>query len=112
MAKASGWDKYIVLIKYTETGAKNYRNPKHAQRRREEGVNSLRNTLSGRMLAHYVTMGAYDQVFIMEIPSGQDGTVQQCLVNLRGTGDFEITVLRAFEFDEIFGAGSKKKSSK
>lgn len=108
MAKASGWDKYIILIKYTSSGAKNYRDPKHAQRRRDASIESLRSTLSGHMLAHYATMGAYDQVFVMEIPAGQDDRVFQCILNLHATGEFEVTVLRAFEFDEVFGARRKK----
>jgi uncharacterized protein with GYD domain len=102
VAKARGWDKYVVLIKYTPAGARNYRDAKHAQRRREAGMSSLSRTLGGRMLAHYATFGAYDQVFIMEIPPRQDITVLQCLLNLHGTGDFEVTLVRAFDFDEAF----------
>ena len=65
-------------------------------------LDSLENTLHGRLVSLHATMGEYDFVAIVDIPKDQDLTVFDCLKALRSPGDVELTILRAFEHREAY----------
>ena len=91
-------DTFVILSKYTPGGRK-YAKPDQARKRWEFIAASLQNTLKGKVLAHYVTMGPYDSVVIIEIPPGRHFQLLQCLIPLQEPGDVELTVMPAWEFD-------------
>jgi uncharacterized protein with GYD domain len=95
-------DTYVVLMRYTSEGRK-HALPEHARKRWTTIEASLRNTLKGEVLSHYVTMGAYDSIVTFRIPSepGIDFVLFQCLVYLQVPGDIEVTVMRAWEFNQF-----------
>ena len=92
-------DTFIILSKYTSQGRK-YARPEHARKRWEVIAASLEKTLKGKVLSHYVTLGGYDSVVTVAIPPGQDLHMFQCLTFLQEPGDVDLTVMRAWEFDE------------
>ena len=93
-------DTYVVLAKYTSEGRK-FATPDHARKRWDTIANSLKSTLGGELQSHYVTMGGYDAVVTFRIPPGRDFQLFQCFVYLQVPGDIEITVLRAWEFNQF-----------
>lgn len=93
-------DTYIILSKYTPEGRKHAK-PDDARRRWQVIAASLQNTLKGKVQSHYVTMGGYDSVVTFSIPPGQDFHMFQCLIGLQAPGDVEITVMRAWDFDQF-----------
>lgn len=93
-------DTFIVLSKYTPQGRK-YAKPEYARKRWEVIAASLEKTLQGKVLSHYVTMGDYDSVLTIAIPSSRHLQLFQCLIPVQEPGDVELTVMRAWEFDEF-----------
>jgi uncharacterized protein with GYD domain len=96
-------DTYVVLMRYTSEGRK-FATPVHARKRWTTIETSLKNTLRGEVLSHYVTMGAYDSVVTFRIPTDdpeRDFALFQCLIYLQVPGDIEVTVLRAWEFNQF-----------
>ncbi len=93
-------DTYVVLMRYTSEGRK-FATADHARKRWSTIEASLKNTLQGEVLSHYVTMGAYDAVVTFRIPPGRDFQLFQCLIYLQVPGDVEIAVLRAWEFNQF-----------
>lgn len=92
---------YVVLIRYTPTGAQ-FATPADARRRLQRALQSATETLGGRLLSLDATLGVYDYVARLDVPPGQDLTILQCKNLLCSPGDIEVTVLRAFGFDDVF----------
>jgi uncharacterized protein with GYD domain len=65
-------------------------------------LDSLEKTLRGKLISLHGTMGEYDFVAIVDIPKDQDPTIFSCLKALRAPGDVELTILRAFEYRQIY----------
>jgi uncharacterized protein with GYD domain len=101
-------DTFIILSNYTSEGRK-HATPDRARKRWDVIATSLEKTLNGKVQSHYVTMGGYDSVVTVAIPPGQDFLFFRCLTSLQEPGDVEITVLRAWEFDEFAPATKKKR---
>jgi uncharacterized protein with GYD domain len=98
-------DKYIFLLKLVgRFGAKS-----DVESRLRLVLNSLEQTLRGRLIALHATMGEYDFVAIADIPADQDKRLFDCLVGLRGPGDVEVTILRAFDYLEIYPGAPPKR---
>jgi len=57
---------FIVLGNYTEQGIRNIKNVSDLQHAAESWTASK----GGRVLGNYTTLGPYDFVFIVELPSG------------------------------------------
>ncbi len=93
-------DTFVILSKYTPEGRK-YAKPDLARKRWEVIAASLKKTLNGQILSHYVTLGGYDSVVIFSIPPGQHFHMFQCLIALQEPGDVELTVMPAWDFDQF-----------
>jgi uncharacterized protein with GYD domain len=93
-------DTFVILSKYTPAGRK-YANPNDARKRWDVIEASLKNTLGGTVIAHYVTLGPYDSVLIFAIRPAQHFHLFQCLVAAQEPGDVEITVMPAWEFNQF-----------
>jgi uncharacterized protein with GYD domain len=104
-------DTFIILSKYTSQGRK-YAKPELARKRWEVIAASLEKTLKGKVQSHYVTMGGFDSVVTFSIPPGQDFHMFQCLNFLQEPGDVEITVMRAWEFDQFAPPSAKEAKKK
>jgi uncharacterized protein with GYD domain len=91
-------DRYIFLLKLVgKFGA----DPELGERL-QTILTSLKNTLNGRLVSLHATMGEYDFVAIVDIPEGQDKLLYSCLKALRSPGDIDLTILRAFDYQQIF----------
>jgi uncharacterized protein with GYD domain len=101
-------DTYVILSKYTSQG-RQYATPDQARKRWDVIAASLKSTLQGTILSHYVTLGAYDSVLTFTIPPNQDFRFLQCINQLLKPGDVEITILRAWEFDQFAPPAAKTK---
>ncbi|HLZ01986.1 MAG TPA: GYD domain-containing protein [Bradyrhizobium sp.] len=93
-------DTFIILSKYTSEGRK-YATPEAARKRWTTIAASLEKTLGGKVLSHHVTMGDYDSVVIVTIQPNQDFRMFQCLNLLQQPGDVDITVMKAWDFDQF-----------
>ena len=86
---------YIVLINWTDQGARNYRDTldryEQARRAAEE--------LGVRYTAAYWTLGQYDLLTMIEAPD--DETLTAALLAAAGAGNIRTTTLRAFDADEM-----------
>jgi uncharacterized protein with GYD domain len=103
-------DTYIVLLKYTSAGRR-FAGPEYARRRWELIETSLKQTLKGEVLSSFVSMGEYDAVVTFSIPPHQDFHLFQCLQTLQEPGDVELTVLRAWTFEEFAGKAKQGEGS-
>jgi len=73
-------------------------------------LESLKKTLSGELVSLHVTMGDYDFVAIVDIPKDKDRTILDCLRLLRSPGDIRVTILRAFDYQQVHkGVGPQKR---
>lgn len=89
---------YVCLYKLTDQGIKNI---KEAPQRIEAGIKAWE-TMGGKMIGFYLTMGEYDYVSIAEAPN--DEVVATFLLSLGSLGNVKTTTLKAFtmaEFAEI-----------
>lgn len=87
--------RYVVLYKFTEQGMKNM-----ADCSQRVQLNKQRwEELGGKLLGHYLTLGEYDAVSIVEAPNDQVGL--QFLIEQGIGGDVRATSLRAFGEDEF-----------
>jgi uncharacterized protein with GYD domain len=101
MANPGGeMDTFVILSKYTPAGRK-YSKPDDARKRWDVIENSLKKTLGGTVIAHYVTLGPYDSVLIFAIRPSQHFQLFQCLVAAQEPGDVELTVMPAWEFNQF-----------
>ncbi len=89
---------YIVLMKLTDQGI---RAAKEAPDRIEAGIRSL-DTLGGKIMGFYATLGEYDYVACLEAPN--EAIVMRFLLAFGAAGDVRTTTMKALsraEFEEI-----------
>ena len=92
---------YISLMKFTEQGI---RNVKDHPKRRENAAKGIE-SMGGKLLHTYLTMGRYDLVCVIEGPD--DETVARALLTLGSQGNVQTETLPAFtedQFRKITGA--------
>ena len=89
---------YVTLFKWTEQGVKNVKDAPARFKASKQLVESL----GGKFLGLYVTMGEYDIVAVTEGPS--DEAASAVALSIASKGNAKTTTLRAFtekEFSEI-----------
>ncbi len=83
--------KYIALINWTEKGVKAVKDsPKRADKAR-----ALAKKLGGSFEQLYMTMGAYDLVAVLDMPS--DEAMATFALTTASTGSIRTTTLKAFD---------------
>ncbi len=82
---------YINLINYTDQGV---RNAKDAPQR-IEASKALIESMGGRFIAYYLTLGQFDAVTISEAPD--DETVAKLIMKIAGAGNVRTTPMRAVD---------------
>lgn len=85
---------FISLMRLTQRGLDEIA---HSQRRGRLSRERAE-TLGGRSVAFYATMGAYDFVQVFEMPD--EATMMQYLITARRDGHVDPVILRAFDGDE------------
>ena len=86
--------KYIVLGKFTAEGIKNIKDsPK-----RLEAANKLAESLGGKILKFYYTMGRYDFVCVVKATSNE--TMMQALLALGSQGSISTETLTAISAEK------------
>ena len=92
---------YVTLFKWTEQGVKDVKNAPA----RFEASKKLTESLGGKILALYVTMGEYDIVAVTEGPS--DETAAAVALSIASRGNAHTTTMRAFTESEFSGIVKK-----
>ena len=82
---------YITLINYTDQGV---RNAKDAPQR-VDAAKAMIESMGGRFIAYYLTLGQFDAVTISEAPD--DETVAKLIMKIAGAGNVRTTTMRAFD---------------
>ncbi len=89
---------YVTLFKWTEQGVKDIKNAPA----RFQASKQLSESMGGKVLGLYVTMGEYDIVAVTEGPS--DEVAAAVALSIAAKGNAKTTTMRAFteaEFSEI-----------
>jgi uncharacterized protein with GYD domain len=89
---------YVTLFKWTEQGVKDVKNAPA----RFQASKKLGESMGGKTLGLYVTMGEYDIVAVSEGPS--DEAAAALALSIAAKGNAKTTTMRAFtesEFSEI-----------
>ena len=87
--------KYIILGKFTAEGIKNIKDsPK-----RLEGAGKLAESLGGKILKFYYTMGRYD--FVCVVKATSDETMMQALLTLGSQGSISTETLTAISVEKV-----------
>jgi uncharacterized protein with GYD domain len=89
---------YVTLYKWTEQGVKDVKNVPA----RVAKAKKLTESMGGKFLGIYVTMGDYDLVSVTEGPS--DEVASAVALSIASKGNVKTTTMRAFtesEFSEI-----------
>ena len=86
---------YITLFNLTEQGVKNI---KDAPERIEEGIKTAE-SIGGKLIGFYATMGEYDYISIGEAPS--DEVYMTFLLGLGAQGYVRTKTLKAFTHEEL-----------
>lgn len=86
---------YISLVNYTEQGIANIKDAPS----RVDAARELAKSLGGDMPSFYLTMGSYDVVAIMELPS--DEAAASFALQMGSRGNVRTTTLKAFTEDEF-----------
>jgi len=87
--------KYIILGKFTAEGIKNIKDsPK-----RLEAANKLAESLGGKILKFYYTMGRYDFVCVVKATSNE--TMMQALLALGSQGSISTETLTAIPVEKV-----------
>jgi uncharacterized protein with GYD domain len=86
---------YITLFNVTEQGVKNI---KEAPKRIEEGIKAAE-SIGGKLIGFYATMGEYDYVSIGEAPN--DEVHMTFLLGLAAQGYVRTKTLKAFTKEEF-----------
>jgi uncharacterized protein with GYD domain len=92
---------YVVLGKYTEQGGRNISDAVT----RLNAVEQRLQQVGGRMLSWHMTLGEYDLVTIIELPS--DDEVLQLALEVAKMGNLSTTTLKAFSRDQVAAVISK-----
>jgi uncharacterized protein with GYD domain len=85
---------YIVLGSYTEQGIRKIKQVDQLRQAAEQWVASKK----GRVVSNYTTLGPYDFVFTVEVPSDED--ILEGAFLFGSMGDVRTLTLRAFESRE------------
>lgn len=85
---------YIVLGTYTEQGVRNIKNVANLRQAAEQWTASK----GGRVLGNYTTLGPYDFVFIVELPS--PAVVLEGAFTFGSQGEVRTQTLLAFPAEE------------
>lgn len=86
---------YVVLYRLTEQGI---RNVKDSPDRIDKGIKAAE-SMGGKVIGFYSTMGEYDYVSIGEFPN--DELAAQFLLALGSSGNVTTTTLKAFSIDQF-----------
>ncbi len=82
---------YITLINYTDQGVRNAKDIPQ----RLEANKAMIESMGGRFIAYYLTLGQFDAVVIAEAPD--DETVAKLAMKVAGAGNVRTTPMRAFD---------------
>ena len=86
---------YISLMKLTKQGITNIKDaPK-----RVENATKILESMGGKILSFYFTMGEYDKVVIADCPN--DEVAMTMVMALGSYGNVRTTTLKAFSKDEV-----------
>ena len=85
---------YVSLVNFTQPGATGLKDMPARLDAAKQGLQSL----GGRLMGWYLTMGQYDVVFIFEAPD--DAAAAKGLLTLAIQGNVRTQTLRAFPEDE------------
>ena len=80
---------YVILGNYTDQGVKNFKNLST----RLDAVKQMLQDAGGRMIAWYLTFGAYDFVAVLEVPDAQ--TAARLALVICGQGNVRTTTMQA-----------------
>lgn len=86
---------YVALIKFTDQGIRNVKETVNRSSQLEKLIESV----GGRKIGFWWTMGEYDMVAIAEAPD--EATAMRVLLLLGMQGNARTTTLRAFSEDEM-----------
>jgi uncharacterized protein with GYD domain len=92
---------YVTLFKWTDQGVKDVKNAPV----RFDAAKKLTESMGGKVLGLYVTMGEYDIVAVSEGPS--DEVASAAALSIASKGNAKTTTMRAFTESE-FSAIVKK----
>ncbi len=87
---------YVTLFKWTEQGAKDIKNAPA----RFQASKKLVESMGGKILGLYVTMGEYDVVGVTEGPS--DEAAAAAALSIASKGNVKTTTMRAFTESEFY----------
>ena len=88
---------YVALAKWTDQG----RQKVASIADRIDEVRQQGEQMGVKTVGHYVTMGRFDQVVVMEAPD--DETMARMLLVVAGRGNAETETLRAWPIEEVRG---------
>lgn len=86
---------YVTLVRYTEQGMSTI---KQSPKRLDAGIKAAE-AMGGKVHGWYLTMGAYDSVFIAEFPS--DEICAKYMLSVGALGNVTTQTLKAFTEDEF-----------
>ena len=86
---------YVVLGKYTEQGGRNINEAVS----RANAIEQRLQQVGGRLVSWHMTLGEYDLVTIIEVPS--DEVVLQLALEVANVGNVRTTTLKGFSRDEV-----------
>lgn len=86
---------YVTLVRWTDQG----RQKASSIADRIEDVRQQGEQMGVKTIGHYVTMGRFDQVVVMDAPD--DETMARMLLMVAGRGNAETETLRAWTVDEV-----------
>jgi len=86
---------YITLLSYTDQGARNIKEAPQRVGAAKAAVESV----GGKWLGYYLTMGEYDGLAITEAPS--DEIYATIVLAIASQGNIRTTTLKAFDAEEM-----------
>ena len=92
---------FIVLGNFTEQGVRNIKKLDDLRQSAEDWTASK----GGRVLGNYTTLGPYDFVFIVELPSGE--VVLEGAFLFGSRGDVRTQTMMAFPAEEAVGIAQR-----
>ena len=92
---------YVVLGKYTEQGGRNISDAVS----RANAIEQRLQQVGGRLVSWHMTLGEYDLVTIIDVPSDEVGL--QLALEVAKVGNVRTTTLKAFTRDEVAAVISK-----
>ena len=86
---------FVVLGRYTEQGGRNIADASNRRKTVEQAIQQA----GGKMTAWYMTLGEYDLVTIVDLPS--DEVVLRLALEIAKVGNMKTTTMRAFGAEEV-----------